>query len=232
MRTTFLTLAYLALFCQAMSPAKPRGHGQPVSPPDIPDLLCCSKVPSCNNDPKCCLKNARAGEACKNSMPGKTWYVGTREQYHNISCPPRCELHSSCSPLYSIWRFAKALAHPHRQSEATNPNLDLNAALRYRDVTIIQTVALKAEKSTIRNLVASYDWVFLKLGSQECMPRPACEYLERGLGAIWTIDGDYVGKSYRGTLYPLRIYGLKCEKGERGGGGGGRGGDEEGERRE
>lgn len=60
------------------------------------------------------------------------------------------------------------------------------------------------------------------------MPRPACEYLERGLGTIWTIDGDYVGKSYRGTLYPLRIYGLKCEKGERGGGGG----DEEGERRE
>lgn len=62
------------------------------------------------------------------------------QQYHNIICPPpRCELHSSCSPLYSIWRFAKALAHPHRQSEATNPNLDLNAALRYRDVTIIQT---------------------------------------------------------------------------------------------
>lgn len=61
------------------------------------------------------------------------------QQYHNISCPPRCELHSSCSPLYSIWRFAKALAlaHPHRQSKATN--LDLNAALRYRDVTIIQT---------------------------------------------------------------------------------------------
>lgn len=136
-------------------------------------------------------------QACKKPMPGKTWYVGTREvrwlhtlkdkvymvspetsiykdllisiafprfplnppfssfffffflvnlqnrlniqQYHNISCPPRCELHSSCSPLYSIWRFAKALAHPHRQSEATNPNLDLNAALRYRDVTIIQT---------------------------------------------------------------------------------------------
>lgn len=52
MRTTFLTLAYLALFCQAMSPARPRGHGQPKSPPDIPDILCCSKVPSCNNDPK------------------------------------------------------------------------------------------------------------------------------------------------------------------------------------
>lgn len=52
MRTTFLTLAYLALFCQAMSPARPRGHGQPKSPPDIPDLLCCSKVPSCNNEPK------------------------------------------------------------------------------------------------------------------------------------------------------------------------------------
>lgn len=140
-------------------------------------------------------------QACKKSMPGKTWYVGTREvrslytlkdkvymvspetsiykdllisiafprfplnppfssffffffflvnlrnrlniqQYHNIICPPpRCELHSSCSPLYSIWRFAKALAlaQPIRQEEATNPNLDLNAALRYRDVTIIQT---------------------------------------------------------------------------------------------
>lgn len=139
-------------------------------------------------------------QACKKSMLGKTWYVGTREvrwlhtlkdkvymlspetsiykdllisiafprfpldppfssffffffflvnlqnrlniqQYHNISCPPRCELHSSCSPLYSIWRFAKALAlaQPIRQEEATNPNLDLNAALRYRDVTIIQT---------------------------------------------------------------------------------------------
>lgn len=88
----------------------------------------------------------------------------------------------------------------------------------------------KAKNPTIRNLVASYDWVFPKLGSQEYMPRPACEYLERGLGAIWTIDRDYVGKSYRGTLYPLRIYGLKCEKGERGGRGGG-GGDEEGERR-
>jgi len=64
------------------------------------------------------------------------------QQYHNIICPPpRCELHSSCSPLYSIWRFAKALAlaQPIRQEEATNPNLDLNAALRYRDVTIIQT---------------------------------------------------------------------------------------------
>lgn len=63
---------------------------------------------------------------------------------HQLPPPPnpqRCELHSSCSPLYSIWRFAKALAlaQPIRQEEATNPNLDLNAALRYRDVTIIQT---------------------------------------------------------------------------------------------
>lgn len=106
-------------------------------------------------------------QACKKPMPGKTWYVGTREvrslhtlkdkvymvspetsiykdllisiafprfpldppfssffffffpvnlrnrlniqQYHNIICPPpRCELHSSCSPLYSIWRFVEA----------------------------------------------------------------------------------------------------------------------------